>query len=245
VPSGLLDWPRPFVFRPQPLGGPLLAPGEQFWVDFHLFDLREPWIETCVRSLHLLARDGLGAQRGGVSLSGVDLLNVDGDASRRIFDGESFQIEGPLAPVLLELNPAPAPATRIGVRFLSPTELKGGGAVWDAPVFSVLFARIRDRISTLRALYGAGPLRVDFKGLGERAARVRTVSSDVRRVHTFRRSSRTGQTHPLGGFTGAIEYEGDLGEFVALLRAARWTGVGRQTVWGKGAIEVSVLEPGG
>jgi len=36
-----------------------------------------------------------------------------------------------------------------------------------------------------------------------------------------------------------VEYEGDLTEFVPYLRAARWTGVGRQTAWGKGAIEIA------
>jgi len=49
-----------------------------------------------------------------------------------------------------------------------------------------------------------------------------------------RRSSRTGQTHSLGGFVGKAEYQGDLTEFVPYLRAAQWTGVGRQTAWGKG-----------
>jgi hypothetical protein len=58
------------------------------------------------------------------------------------------------------------------------------------------------------------------------------------RVEITRRSGRTGQVHPLGGFTGEAEYEGDLAEFVPYLLAAQWTGVGRQTVWGKGAIEV-------
>ena len=40
----------------------------------------------------------------------------------------------------------------------------------------------------------------------------------------------------LGGFVGEAEYEGDLTEFVPYLRAAHWTGVGRQTAWGKGAL---------
>ena len=40
---------------------------------------------------------------------------------------------------------------------------------------------------------------------------------------------------------GVAEYEGELGEFVPFLEAAQWTGVGRQTVWGKGAIRVAVL----
>jgi hypothetical protein len=62
---------------------------------------------------------------------------------------------------------------------------------------------------------------------------------DIRHTDVERRSSRTGQVHPIGGFIGEAEYEGNLTEFVSYLRAARWTGVGRQTVWGKGEIAVT------
>jgi hypothetical protein len=37
---------------------------------------------------------------------------------------------------------------------------------------------------------------------------------------------------------GSADYEGDLAEFLPFLEAARWTGVGRQTVWGNGEIHV-------
>ena len=37
---------------------------------------------------------------------------------------------------------------------------------------------------------------------------------------------------------GEAEYEGDLTEFMPYLRAGEWTGVGRQTTWGKGAIAI-------
>ena len=61
------------------------------------------------------------------------------------------------------------------------------------------------------------------------------------RIERF--STRTGQAHPLGGFIGEAEYHGDLAEFMPWLEAARWTGVGRQTVWGKGAINIHPLPP--
>ena len=72
----------------------------------------------------------------------------------------------------------------------------------------MLFARARDRVSALRSLYGEGPLGIDFRA--------------------------PGSVHPLGGLVGVAEYEGEFGEFVPFLEAAQWTGVGRQTVWGKG-----------
>src|SRR5688500_13231330 len=52
-------------------------------------------------------------------------------------------------------------------------------------------------------------------------------------VETEQRSSRTGQVDSIGGITGSAVYEGALEDFVPILRAAEWTGVGRQTVWGK------------
>lgn len=134
---------------------------------------------------------------------------------------------------LLRLPIEPVPGvTRIRVRFVTPTELKGA----DQPEFGVLFARVRDRVSTLRALYGAGPLDINFKEMGTRASNVEMTRCEIKHVDAERVSRRTGQQHSLGGFIGFAEYAGELGEFLPYLEIARWTGVGRQTVWGKGEI---------
>ncbi len=137
-----------------------------------------------------------------------------------------------------ELAADPVPVSSVSVHFLTPTELKVSGGLASQPEFGILAARIRDRISTLRALYGDGPLPIDFATFGERAARIAMTRCEIRRVEVSRRSAATGQTHSLGGFTGDAVYSGDLGEFIPYLRAAQWTGVGRQTTWGKGAIEL-------
>jgi hypothetical protein len=104
-----------------------------------------------------------------------------------------------------------------------------------------LLARARDRVSTLRSLYGAGPLEIDFRGLVERAQSVRTVRSEFRRVAIERRSSRTKQRHGIGGFVGFAEYEGNLAEFLPYLEAAQWTGVGRHCTWGNGQIAATAI----
>jgi hypothetical protein len=124
----------------------------------------------------------------------------------------------------------------VRVEFLSPTELKHEGRIASQPEFPILFGRIRDRISTLSRLYGAGNLKIDYSGTNERAARVRMTACDVRRKEIGRRSTKTGEFHSIGGFVGVAEYEGDLTEFLPWLDAGRWTGVGRQAVWGKGEI---------
>ena len=140
--------------------------------------------------------------------------------------------------VSIELTPKHV-ASRIRVEFQTPTDLRTEGAG-----FGVLLARARDRVSTLRALYGAGPLEIDFRGLAERARAVTTLRGEFRRVAIQRRSSRTGQRHRIGGFVGFAEYEGDLTEFVPYLEAAHWTGVGRHCTWGNGEIATSILNSG-
>jgi CRISPR/Cas system endoribonuclease Cas6 (RAMP superfamily) len=76
--------------------------------------------------------------------------------------------------------------------------------------------------------------------LGAKARAVQSVQIQVKRVEGVERlSGRTGQQHPLGGFTGWAIYRGELDPFLEILATAEYAGVGRQTVWGKGQIHVT------
>ena len=213
-PSGLAAPPRPFVFRAAHLDGKTISAGSSFHFDMNLFDAQDPASEALQQAYQRLAEAGLGPSRGRTTLVSVDTERI------------SIPLDGPTEP-----------AGRIRVQFVTPTELKGAAV---QPEFGILFARLRDRISTLRALYGPGPLDIDFRAMGERARHIQISRCELTWHSAQRRSSRTGQTHPIGGFTGEVEYQagydGDLGEFLPYLRAGQWTGVGRQTVWGKGEI---------
>ena len=223
-PSGLAEWPRPFLFRGAHLEGAAISPGEEFYFDVHLFDLRSPLLPHFETAFARLAEKGIGPDRQKARLEGTVRLGLDTAPSD--------------SPCRLELDPEVTPADRVVLQFAAATELKTGGALATRPDFPVLFARLRDRLSTLRALYGDGPLDVDFRALGERSRAIRLTHADLVWHHAERRSARTGRVHPLGGFTGTVEYQGDLGEFLPWLRSARWVGVGRQTVWGKGDVRV-------
>ena len=196
-----------------------------------LADSPRPFV---VRAAHL---DGRTIARDAEFHFDVHLFDMR-DALRQVFMdacarlGKAALLAAESDHISIDLNGSGEHAARVCVRFVTPTELKGG----PEPEFGILFARLRDRISTLRALYGPGPLEIDFRAMGERAARVRLTHCELAWHEAERRSSRTGQTHPIGGFTGVAEYDGDLGEFLPYLRAGAWTGAGRQTVWGKGEI---------
>lgn len=235
-PSGLLTRPRPFIFRASHLDGVTVSPGQAFHFDVNVFDTRDPALSHFVTVFQQVAHMGLGASGGQAVLDSVWQMDSSRRQTSTVYDGNVLKppdraLELSLAPEIYEIS-------RVIVDFLTPTELKSAGGKAREPDFPTLFARARDRVSTLRGFYGAGFPDLDFRGLGDRAARVRLTTFQGRHVNVNRRSSRTGQVHGLGGFIGTAEYEGSLSEFIPFLRAAEWTGVGRQTVWGKGEIRL-------
>lgn len=165
-PSGLADWPRPFVFRAGHLGGHTINPGEKFHFDVNVFDMRDPALAYFVLTFAQLAREGIGPRRGRAQLIASYVLSDAGVVGDKVFDGETFLLKDPPAPISVGLEGVPGGTRRVSVRFRTPTELKGSEECDGRPEFGVLFARIRDRVSTLRSLYGAGPLEIDFRGMG-------------------------------------------------------------------------------
>jgi len=213
-PSGLADLPRPFVFRAAHLDGLRIAPGCAFHFDVNLFTA-DPWpIPHFEATFARLATEGLGPGRGRAQLQGVDSSVV-------------------------ELSLAPEGARQVTVHFVTPTELKAAEGMLSEPTFEILVARLRDRIANLSEQYGHGPIPLDFRAFAERARSISCLEAKLEQVSVERQSSRTGQTHPLSGFIGQATYAGDLGEFLPYLKIGQHTGVGRQTVWGKGQLQIT------
>lgn len=214
-PSGLAELPRPYVFRARHLNGLTIRPGQSFHFDVNVFFDEAAALHAIRTAFAAAAAAGIGPGRGRAELREPSTERIS-----------------------LALDPAPHAPSRIRIDFVSPIELKDQGRIVSRPDFPILFARIRDRLSTLRQLYGPGPLALDFAAIAARAAAVQTTSFEWRRIEIARRSSRTGQSHGIGGYTGFAEYAGPLAEFLPYLDAARWTGVGRHAVWGKGEITI-------
>lgn len=209
--------PRPFVLRAAHLDARHYAPGEAFSFDINVFDLRAAMLDRLMGAFSEWACTGLGPRRGRVELVRWEDTAV------------TIQLMGGLD------------VSKCSLLFRTPTELKGNPSREGMP-FPVLFARVRERIGALCSIYGDGTPPMDFRAMSERVRSVRTVRCDLRYREVWRRSSRTGAVHRIGGVTGRVDFAGDLTELIPWLRAASWAGVGRHTVWGNGAIEV--LDPG-
>ena len=128
---------------------------------------------------------------------------------------------------------------RLRLEFVTPVELKSKGRIAAKPRFPVLIDRLVERIWTLGRLYQNWPEQAELTHLISEAHQVEVVAHNWMRLEGQRRSARSAQLHSIGGFTGWAEYSGPIGQFLPLLEIGRWTGVGRQTVWGKGEIRVT------
>ena len=218
-PSGLHDPPRPFVLRTRSLDRKTVSAGNLFSVTVNTFDISPEVTRALTLAFEVIGKTGLGPHRSRVALVTAEpphLIDID------------LAAQGPAA-------------SAVRVCLFTATELKGAADWPNQPSFSVLACRIRDRISTLCALYGEGPLPIDFRDFAQRSDSIQTIRFALTRNEASRKSSRSGQAHALSGVTGEIDYRGNLTDFLPYLEAARWTGVGRHTVWGKGELTAQPL----
>lgn len=260
--SRFRDLPRPMVFRAAHLDGHTLPEGAPFHFDVHTFDGEADTVACLCIAFHALAAHGLGPRRGRAQLRSAVLTGLQGEEQCVLFPPRDGAALPP--PLLLRLDDkiplcerdaedGLAATATLRVRLLTPTEIKHGGEIVAEPPAEVLIGRAFDRLESLAQGAAQGRLQgAEAAPQAEPAGRVRAAlmraarklrlaSAELRHVDALRESSRTGRSHPLGGFIGELRYEGPGPAAEALrpwLRAAHYTGIGRQTVWGKGQIEV-------
>ena len=244
----LKDPPRPFVISdPEPESAALpartpLGLGLTI-VGTAVVDL--PYFVVALRRLSDL---GIGVRANRFRVDAVRCLDAAGMSAGTVFERGSEIVPPRQAPMRARdlRRPGDAQATRVRVRFVTPTDIRGGASVDEgpavAPSFGALFRRARDRAGALATFYGEGALPHDPRALAEAADRVRTVGAEVRRVEVTRRSSRTGERHPLGGVVGAAVYEGpEVAAAIPWLRLAEVLGVGKHAAFGHGRVAIEVL----
>jgi len=249
------DIPRPFVFRAPETRQTSFRKGEPFEFGLVLIGQAVDYLPYFVLSFRELASEGLGLNRAKCTLERVEQIEFSSNGvgstsleGKPIYSADT-QVLGTAGTVIVHdyLNRRlrefddsrdGESVQRIRIRFLSPTFLRADGEIVRRPEFHHVFKRVRDRVNALSTFFGDGPVDSDFRGLGERAEKIRSVSAEVEWIERFRTSSKTHQRHELSGFLGQAAYEGDLREFLPWLALGELIHVGKHTAWGCGNIAV-------
>lgn len=171
------------------------------------------------------------------SSSASELEDALQSAIRSVTGGTRIDVH-PRTDLQLPLE-GPEKSGTLRIEFVTPLELKSKGEIIAEPRFPVLVERLAERVWVLGRLYQNWPEQSEVAHLIGKAQQVQSITHNWTRLEEQRHSARSAQLHSIGGFTGWAEYAGPLGQFLPLLEIGRWTGVGRQTVWGKGEIHVA------
>ena len=180
---------------------------------------------------------GLGGSRIPFDLESI--THVDGKGQKVVlYDGAFDSLKVDLRPQTLPEDGQEQTVGRVELRFLTPLRLRRQRRLVTRLTFEVLVTNILRRLTLLDQCHGDGSWQVNHKELIERSRNVRVVKDSLRWFDWTRYSSRQRTKMQMGGLLGTIQFEGELGPFMPLLRAAELVNVGRNTSFGLGRMNV-------
>jgi hypothetical protein len=233
--------PHPFVISPPLTSRTIFAQGEPFDFTLLLFGEANQYLPYFVYAFEQMGQIGLGRGQEG-RRAGFNLVEVRSSAGV-IYRGEDRCLTGGKESLReLTVTPsctAPGATTRLTVTLLTPLRLKFDNRLHAELPFHVLIRAALRRVSSLFTQFGAGEPRLDYKGLVARAQAVRTTASTICWFDWQRYSHRQDQAMLLGGMVGEATYEGEVGEFMPLLRLVEIVHLGKATTFGLGKVKVS------
>ncbi len=234
--------PHPYVIEPPAEDKTSYAAGDHFDFTLLLFGEANANLPYFVYAIEHMGSFGIGRRVNGKAGSyRLESVRAQG---RQVYCGEGRTLhKGDFAQAFDAadlLRPAAGSNGQrtIGVRLLTPLRLKYQNRLEPALPFHVLVRAALRRIAALFERFDGAEPALDYRGLVRRAEEVRTATSNIR-WHDWRRySNRQEAAMLMGGMTGEIVYEGDVADFVPLLRLAEQVHLGKQTTFGLGRIEV-------
>jgi len=238
-PSGYRDLPRPFVLRPYWQAEKRVSCDERFFLDVHVFDRDLELLNTLLLAFSRFGEKGIGPGRPKALLLNANALDEFGhkvlDLKPGARTGEMLDVE-----ISITLNDEIGDVGIVDVSFDSPLSLKQDGAIVYEPEFNIVFRRLTERIGILDRSFGSSSVSTPVENLKAADAVSMEVLGGRIDSHS-RRSGRTGHRQSLAGFVGNVRYRGVTASMMRWLAVGRWVGVGRQTVWGNGAFQISEL----
>ena len=229
--------PHPFVVEPPVQVIPVISSGQAFQFSLVLLDRAIDYLPVLVHAISIMGESGIGKGRKfglgrfeleSVSDSVSEVYNKEHKVLNTVGNGRMLSIECDHEEIVTDC--------RIG--FLTPFRVKHGNRLHREVPFHLLIRTALRRISALELAYHGVEPDLDYRGLVQRAESVTVRLSSVNWQELFRFSNRQKKKVSLGGLVGESYFAGELSEFIPLLRYCEQVHIGKQTVFGLGAIDV-------
>lgn len=229
--------PHPYVLLPGEGAAGEKHPGETFAFSLLLMDRANDLLPHVLCAVQRMGENGIGSgTRHGL---GKFFLHTISLGAQRLFAHEEKILRKPETLNTISLEGAGVERIHcVTARLLTPLRLKQDNDLTHELPFHVLLRACLRRIAALEAAYGGGEPALDYSGLVARAHAVQRTVSHLRWQDLRRYSNRQRSTVSLSGLGGDVTYEGDLTEFLPILRYGEQVHIGKQTVFGLGRIRL-------
>lgn len=233
--------PHPIVIVPPETKQKFFKPGDILKTEIILFGNANKKLPYFVLTFQNMGEMGIGkkikGQRSRFLLEKVATENeiiFDSNKNTMIHEDKSKQIE-------LSNDSGKYECLKLKIILNTPLRVNFGKQFPVELDFKELTRNMLRRISSLMNTYGNGEPDLDYKGLIKKASEIKIENSNLYWKDWQRYSNRQNKKMFMGGLLGDITYSGNLTEFVPLIEACSKVHIGKNTVFGLGGFEFSIL----
>ncbi len=229
--------PHPYVIEPPDSTKTHYKKGESFNFTLLLFGRANDYLPYFIYAFEQMGKMGIGRRiEGKRPAFKLNSVTTDGNL---VYSSEDNKIrEGEFTQDLIVGNPS-SEVHSLELNLHTPLRLKFENSLHADLPFHVLVRAILRRISSLHNYHGNGEPPLDYRGMVERAKSVEIREPSIRWFDWKRYSNRQDQSMLMGGIVGKVNYTGDLGEFIPLIRFCEKVHIGKQTAFGLGRIKIT------
>lgn len=235
--------PHPYVLTP-PKGG-LYYSGELLTFQLTLFGGAPRKLPTVLKALERMASTGIGKGRKSLRLFRVSTF----PEATPVYKEGTIDLEGlQIKPLTWEPRESPSDQSLLEgqdllLEMITPLKLQKHGRLLTKIDAGELVYAAADRLYLLSHCHGrpeSAPDAAEVAGKA-RAAQIKVLEDDLRRVSFDRFSGRQNKKHRLDGLLGQIRLGPGFGPFFPLLQAASQVHLGNGTSFGLGAIALQLV----
>jgi len=234
--------PRPYVLEPPLDNKKIYSKNDNLVFKLILIGKAIDYLPYFIYTFKELGKKGLGKARGKFELEKVQIsINNSEKRGNLVYDGKNDLLKQPeeLLNVYRIIKIKKWKNTNmLTMNFLTPTRIRINNSLIDKPDFHHVVRSLLHRISALSYFHCKEELNIDYRGIIEKAKKVKIEKSNLSWEDIERYSTRQKTRMKMGGFTGKITYKGDLADFIPFLLLGEQIHLGKSTTFGLGKYEI-------
>jgi hypothetical protein len=222
------------ILEPSPDSVSVVSPGLDCQFSLVLVGRALAYLPYVARAVEELGQSGLGRDRVK-----FDLLSIIDESGIKCWI-PGGQFKNP-APVNLPFRPGPTRRQKFAIKLISPLRLQVQRRISRSPTLTDIVLSLTRRLFLLRYFFGDGSIEDPTSFYLPSAQEALLTSQELVWNNHTRHSTRKNTEVPIGGLTGCLRFDGDLGVLEPLLRLGEYVHLGKNVIFGLGKISLEYL----